>query len=330
MMLTTSMMMASALLAEAPTCTWTAAPSHFDGESYVVEVSFEGAEGAMLDGWALTPGAVLVDGEPAGARDESLGKMALPPGAAIEIGIDVGAALAGKSTATISFAPEYSDAPAVDVEVWRGLDETIDFCAVGDRADALWKDSGSAREYAAPLEGARTIEDGEIANYGVVLVTNEGEMSFELWPDVAPGHCRNFLDLVSRGFYDGTKFHRVMPGFMIQGGCPNTKDKHPSQWGVGSGPRNIKAEFNDKDHVRGVLSTARGPSPDSASSQFFVMHGPAKHLNGQYTAFGEMLAGEDVLDVIANAPGSPIPGVGGTRPSDDKVILKARVVVLER
>ena len=315
--------------ADKPACTWEAAPSHFDGESYIVEVSFEGHDGAMLDGWALTAGAVLVDGEPAGERDESRGKMVLASGGMVSAKIDIGAALAGKSSAEVSFASEYSNAAAITVNVFKGLTEAIDFVSVGDRAESMWKDSGSAREYLAPVEGARTIEDAEISKYGVVIVTNVGQMSLELWPDVAPAHCRNFLDLVSRGYYDGTKFHRVMPGFMIQGGCPNTKDKHPSQWGVGSGPRNIKAEFNAKKHTRGVLSTARGPSPDSASSQFFVMHGPATHLDGQYTAFGKLLEGEDVLDNIANASGTPIPGVGGTRPSDDKTILKARIVVLE-
>lgn len=329
MMIANLILSAALSAAQAPACTWEAAPSHFDGEAFVVSVRYEGGEGVELDGWALTPGVVLVDGQPAGERDAALGKVALPPGAVIEVQIDVGSALDGKTSASISLAPEYSDAEAVSVKMWQALTETIDFCAVGDRAATMWKESGSEREYLAPLEGARTVEDAELSKYGVVLVTNVGQMSFELWPDVAPAHCRNFLDLVSRGYYDGTKFHRVMPNFMIQGGCPNTKDKHPSQWGVGQGPRTLMAEFNDKEHVRGVLSTARGPSPDSASSQFFVMHGAAPHLNKQYTAFGRMLTGDEALDTIVSSPGTPIPGAGGTRPSDEKTIIKARIVVLE-
>src|SRR5882672_1938433 len=110
------------------------------------------------------------------------------------------------------------------------------------------------------------IDAKELVNYHVVLNTNQGEMEFEMWPDVAPNHVRNFLDLAYTGFYDGVIFHRVIPGFMIQGGDPTTKDaKRQAEWGTGQGPRKLQSEFNKKKHLRGVLSMARGDDPNSAS-----------------------------------------------------------------
>lgn len=115
----------------------------------------------------------------------------------------------------------------------------------------------------------------------VQMTTSEGEITLELWNDVAPGHAENFLKLVDDGFYDGLSFHRIIPGFMIQGGCPNGT-------GTGGPGWQIKAEFNGREHQPGVLSMARSADPDSAGSQFFICltRENCRHLDGQYTAFG--------------------------------------------
>ena len=135
-----------------------------------------------------------------------------------------------------------------------------------------------------------------------VVKTSEGEMVLEFWPDVAPNHVDNFKKLAKQGFYDGTCFHRVIKGFMIQGGDPNTKDENKKDsWGMGGPGYSIKAEFNDKPHTRGVLSMARSANPDSAGSQFFICHGDPRFLDKQYTAFGKLIKGDDVLEKIANA-----------------------------
>jgi peptidyl-prolyl cis-trans isomerase B (cyclophilin B) len=133
-----------------------------------------------------------------------------------------------------------------------------------------------------------------------VIKTSEGEMVVEFWPEVAPKTVENFKKLAHEGFYDGTAFHRVIKGFMIQGGDPLTKDEsQQNRWGTGGPGYKVKAEFNEKSHARGVLSMARSQDPDSAGSQFFICHGDAKFLDRQYTAFGQLIKGEDVLDKIA-------------------------------
>lgn len=132
----------------------------------------------------------------------------------------------------------------------------------------------------------------------VIEMENGKKIEIELYPEIAPITCENFLDLVSHGFYDGLTFHRVIRGFMIQGGCPKGN-------GTGGSGRNIKGEFsrngvkNDLKHTRGVLSMARAQDPDSASSQFFIMHEDAPHLDGSYAAFGKVVSGLDVVDEIA-------------------------------
>lgn len=128
-------------------------------------------------------------------------------------------------------------------------------------------------------------------------------MVIEFWPEVAPKTVENFKTLANKGFYDGTAFHRIVKGFMIQGGDPLTKDKSAeSRWGTGDPGYKIKAEFNERPHVRGVLSMARSQHPDSAGSQFFVCLGDAKFLDRQYTAFGKVIKGDDVLDQIGESP----------------------------
>jgi peptidyl-prolyl cis-trans isomerase B (cyclophilin B) len=143
-------------------------------------------------------------------------------------------------------------------------------------------------------------------NEVAVIKTTEGDMVLEFWPDVAPGHVENFKKLAKEGFYDGTCFHRVIKGFMIQGGDPNTKDpKKESQWGMGDPGYKIKAEFNNRNHDRGVLSMARSNDPNSAGSQFFICHGEARFLDKQYTAFGKLIKGDDVLEKIATTQTRP-------------------------
>lgn len=135
------------------------------------------------------------------------------------------------------------------------------------------------------------------------IATTEGEMVIEFWPDVAPKTVENFKTLAQKGFYDGTCFHRIIKGFMIQGGDPLTRDPaRESHWGTGGPGYQIKAEFNDRSHQRGVISMARSANPDSAGSQFFICDGDASFLDRQYTAFGRLVKGDDVLAKIAGTP----------------------------
>ncbi|MBQ1464459.1 MAG: peptidylprolyl isomerase [Ruminococcus sp.] len=135
----------------------------------------------------------------------------------------------------------------------------------------------------------------------IIEMENGKQIKIELYPEIAPISCENFEKLVKSGFYDGLTFHRVIPGFMIQGGCPNGT-------GTGGPGWHIKGEFaangvkNDLKHTRGVLSMARAQDPDSAGSQFFIMHDDASYLDGQYAAFGKVIDGMDVVDEIASVP----------------------------
>ena len=135
-----------------------------------------------------------------------------------------------------------------------------------------------------------------------VIETKFGKIEIQFFEDKAPGHVKNFKDLANKGFYDGTIFHRVIPGFMIQGGDPNTKSDDRSTHGMGGPGYSIKAEFNDIPHKRGTLSMARSQDPDSAGSQFFVVVKDSGFLDGQYTAFGKVLTGMAVADQIVNSP----------------------------
>lgn len=148
----------------------------------------------------------------------------------------------------------------------------------------------------SPTESSKSSQK-EVA----VIKTSDGEMVAEFWSDVAPNTVENFKKLAKSGFYDGTAFHRIVKGFMIQGGDPLTKDpSKESRWGTGDPGYKIKAEFNDKIHDKGVLSMARSQDPDSAGSQFFICLGRAPHLDRQYTAFGKVIKGLDVLTKIGD------------------------------
>lgn len=130
-----------------------------------------------------------------------------------------------------------------------------------------------------------------------------GNIEIELMPEVAPKHAQNFQELADDGFYDGTAFHRVIPGFMIQGGDPNSKDGDPSTWGYGDpNQKKVQAEFNDTPHKRGIISAARSQDPNSASSQFFICVDDAPFLDRQYSVFGKVTSGMEVADKVVNAP----------------------------
>ena len=135
-----------------------------------------------------------------------------------------------------------------------------------------------------------------------VIDTNYGRIILKFFPDKAPGHVKNFEKLAEKGFYDKTTFHRVIPGFMIQGGDPNTKPGATGQPGTGGPGYSIKAEFNSRHHSRGILSMARSQDPDSAGSQFFITVADAGSLDNQYTVFGQVVKGMDVVDKIVALP----------------------------
>ena len=135
-----------------------------------------------------------------------------------------------------------------------------------------------------------------------IIKTGFGNIKFSLVSDIAPETVRNFSQLAKSGFYDGTLFHRIIPGFMIQGGDPNTKNPDKSTWGQGGPGYNLKAEFNSRSHLRGIVSMARTNDPDSAGSQFFIVTSDSTFLDRQYTVFGEVVDGIEVADKIVNLP----------------------------
>lgn len=133
-----------------------------------------------------------------------------------------------------------------------------------------------------------------------IIETNLGTIVFKLLPDLAPETVRNFETLSRNGFYNGTLFHRVIPGFMIQGGDPNTKTGNKSTWGTGGPGHTIKAEFSSRSHHRGIVSMARSQDPNSAGSQFFIVTTDSTFLDRQYTVFGEVIEGMDIADKIVS------------------------------
>ena len=151
--------------------------------------------------------------------------------------------------------------------------------------------------------GAEEKKATNAANEVAVIKTSEGEMVVQFWSDAAPETIANFKKLARAGFYNGTTFHRIVKGFMIQGGDPNTKDPaKENSYGEGTAGYRIKAEFNDHLHDRGVLSMAREDAPDTASCQFFICLAPVHRLDHKYTTFGKLIKGESVLDKIGDAP----------------------------
>lgn len=159
-----------------------------------------------------------------------------------------------------------------------------------------------------------------MAETRAVIETGMGNIELKFFPDVAPNHVNNFIELAKNGFYDGTTFHRVIPGFMIQGGDPNSKEHDKSRHGMGGPGHTVKAEFNSRPHKRGTLSMARAADPDSAGSQFFICVADAPFLDRNYTVFGEVLSGMDAVDKIVSRPRDARDN------PDERIEMKVRIV----
>lgn len=177
---------------------------------------------------------------------------------------------------------------------------------------------------------SRTFTPEEITKMSqtrAVIQTQFGIIELRFLPELAPNHVNSFIELAKKGFYDGTIFHRVIPGFMIQGGDPNTKGDNKATYGTGGPDYTLKAEFNARTHARGVLSMARSSSPDSAGSQFFICVANSSFLDGQYTVFGEVVSGTDVADKIVNQPRNLVGS--STNPKDnpnERIEIKIKII----
>ncbi len=179
-----------------------------------------------------------------------------------------------------------------------------------------------AEDAASPTPAAKAAGD-QVA----IISTTDGDMVVAFWPGEAPKTVANFEKLAKAGFYNGTLFHRIVKGFMIQGGDPLTKDaSQEAAWGTGGPGYSVDAEFNDHAHVRGVLSMARSSDPNSAGSQFFICLGDAAFLNHQYTAFGHLIKGDDVLEKIGNTPTTQGNGGEMSKPTQKVEIKSIKIV----
>lgn len=177
-------------------------------------------------------------------------------------------------------------------------------CAGDGRKAEQSDQQNESQAVAQKTDAPKNLDANQRSEYRYVISVTHGgkalgDIHIELWPDVAPKHVANFDSLVSIKFYDGTAFHRVIPGFMIQGGDPNSKDKPKATWGQGApGQRKIPAEFSDHKHVPGIISAARTNDPNSATSQFFIMVGDSPWLDGQYSIYGKVTKGQEIVDKI--------------------------------
>jgi len=270
---------------------------YVEGEPFtvVVEVNIPSETPIDLPSWALTPAAFVFNGRPLGKRDDTV-VLRFEPGAKLVIEFDLAPSLEEEFQGEhkdfrLTFGAEKAE-PTL-VRVFEAAEQGIDFMAL-------------------PLQ--------QLVDYQVVLRTNRGVIWADMWPDVAPNHVRNFLDLCNSGFYDGTIFHRVIPSFMVQGG------RSPSG---AAAPRNVNAEFSDRKHVAGVLSMSREENDiNSASNEFFIVHATSAHLDGQYSAFGKVLWGFDVVDRIVRS-GDPDYRISDPRshvPPVDQIVEKAIIV----
>jgi len=197
-------------------------------------------------------------------------------------------------------------------------------CRDGGKTDDSSKnDKASAEKPKDQPKESKQVNTNEVA----VIKTTSGDMVVEFWPDVAPKTVENFKKLAKKGFYDGTAFHRIVKGFMIQGGDPLTKDPSAQgRWGTGDPGYKIDAEFNDRPHVRGVLSMARSQDPNSAGSQFFICLGDASFLNGKYTAFGKVIKGDDVLGKLGDVETAMSGGGEKSRPVQRQGVESIKIV----
>lgn len=247
------------------------APALFiENEPFVVTVTIRatGEKPVEVPSWLLAPSGWLVDNRPLERRAKT-GDFILQPEQTLTTKVDLSASI----TARLGENPR---------------DFRIQFAETDeDPTEVIWL---SLPERGLDFE---TLPKKQLDRYQVVLQTSGGPIWIELWPDVAPNHVRNFLDLCATGFYDGSEFHRVIPGFMIQGG--QAKDGRAA-------PRKLEAEFSSRRHDAGVLSAARlGSDINSATSEFFVVHKPSPHLDGNYSAFGKVVWGMESVDNVVRA-----------------------------
>jgi peptidyl-prolyl cis-trans isomerase B (cyclophilin B) len=257
----------------------------------------------------LTPlRRVLVSGQPARFELRVAANEDAEVPATVLRGVHLERAIEDGSPITIGAAVDGSELLAGGTTIIRQIEVDLQVMAkpTGEltRVTVSWPGlSGATTSLeVAPDQSGIDIEALNLAETKVMLVTNFGTMTLRFFPDLAPNHVRNFIKLAKSGFYDGTRFHRVIRNFMIQGGCPNTKEGAEGAPGTGNPGYTIDAEFNDRRHTKGVLSMARGADINSAGSQFFICHGDASMLDGKYTAFGELVDGMDTLDKIADVP----------------------------
>ena len=206
---------------------------------------------------------------------------------------------------------------------------------VATRTSAETKEQGNEQLKAkVPSGKAEAKEAGKgaamqksvVADEVAILDTNYGTMVLEFFPKDAPGHVENFKKLARQGFYDGTKFHRIVKDFMIQGGDPNTKGPNVDSYGTGGPGYTIKAEFNSRKHVKGALSMARSQDPNSAGSQFFICLAPKPGLDGQYTAFGQLIKGTNVLEAIGNVKVKPSKYGENSVPLEPVILKKVTII----
>ena len=199
-----------------------------------------------------------------------------------------------------------------------------------------WSDDATSKAPAAKPEGKPTAKAmkpamkpaEKPADEVAILDTSKGRMVVEFWEKDAPSTVANFKKLARQGYFDGTGFHRIIKGFMIQGGDPKSKNANASDLGTGGPGYTIKDEFNSHPHVKGVLSMANTGTPNSAGSQFFIMHGTSPNLDGHYTAFGHVMAGMEVLDKIANSATGPNPSMPGenSKPMDWTILKSVKIM----
>lgn len=279
------------------TVTWKAPSTFIEREPYRVsiEISMLPGEPSLIAAWMLTPSAFTLNGRPLGKRDDP-SMVTLVAGTKLEVSIDLESAIrAADNWTSKSFELGFGTVRGkslIAVTFVEAAERGIEFTTL-------------------PLE--------QLQAYEVVFVTSQGIMRAEMWPQFAPNHVRNFLDLAYTGFYDGTLFNRVIEGNLIQGGKAKTGS---------AAPRTIVAEFNAERHVPGVLSMARGDDVNSAQCEFFIMHGKRPDLDGKYTTYGKLLGGMEVLDRIAasgNKSYRPIDPQGHVPPVD-QVIQKVIVI----
>ena len=206
------------------------------------------------------------------------------------------------AAAVLAFAcaPANRDATATQSEI------TATAATGSAPAAATTSSSMSDMKVPTPASAPKAMEENRPMSYYenkvAELHTTAGEIDIRFFPDVAPNHVKNFIDLAEKGFYNGTKFHRIIPEFMVQGGDPNTISGNPATWGTGGSSKNINAEFSSVSHKRGIVSMARSQDPNSASSQFFIVVKDSPFLDRQYTAFGQLIRGDEVLRAIGDTP----------------------------